>query len=227
MRLVLQPCTFVIMTVVTVTNRTNDEWLADLRQGGEAQAAALEDLRAIILQGLPYAIGSKIPAHHPVFFNFIEEITQEALLRVLHHLDSFEGRSKFTTWVYKIAIRLAFSELRRRRWQEISLDAMAEDDETPSLPEQADLRPSPEQQLERRDWIQILDRLMQQELTTRQRQALQAIAIQGMPMEEVARRMGMQRNAFYKLLHDARRRLKQRMEALGMTPEMVLSAFEH
>lgn len=44
--------------------------------------------------------------------------TQETLLRVLDQLDTFEGRSLFTTWVHKIAIRIALTELRRKRWRD-------------------------------------------------------------------------------------------------------------
>jgi len=48
----------------------------------------------------------------------------------------------------------------------------------------------------------------------------------GMPLEEVARRMGTNRNALYKLLHDARRRLQKRMIAEGLSAQDVLAAFE-
>jgi RNA polymerase sigma-70 factor (ECF subfamily) len=46
-----------------------------------------------------------------------------------------------------------------------------------------------------------------------------------MPLEEAARRMGMNRNALYKLIHDARLRLKRRLEADGLTSQQVLSTF--
>ncbi|NOH03849.1 MAG: hypothetical protein HND47_18735 [Chloroflexi bacterium] len=35
-------------------------------------------------------------------------------------MDTFEGRSLFTTWVHKIAIRIALTELRRKRWRDAS-----------------------------------------------------------------------------------------------------------
>jgi RNA polymerase sigma-70 factor (ECF subfamily) len=71
-----------------------------------------------------------------------------------------------------------------------------------------------------------VQRLIMEELTDKQRQAMTAISIQGMPIEEVARRMNTTRNALYKLLHDARLRLKHRMAQEGLTPEDVLSVFE-
>jgi RNA polymerase sigma-70 factor (ECF subfamily) len=69
-------------------------------------------------------------------------------------------------------------------------------------------------------------RIILEELTEKQRTALIAAQIKGMPISEVASRMGMKQNALYKLMHDARLRLKRRMVEEGLTPEDVLSAFE-
>jgi DNA-directed RNA polymerase specialized sigma24 family protein len=80
-------------------NRTNDEWLSSLRSQGELQEKALADLAEIIQNGLPYALSKWIQQDDPRFSPLAEEVTQETLLRVLAHLNSFEGRSRFTTWV--------------------------------------------------------------------------------------------------------------------------------
>ena len=72
----------------------------------------------------------------------------------------------------------------------------------------------------------ILYKVMQQELTEKQRTALMAVAVQGIPLEEVARRMGSERNALYKLLHDARLKLKKHMEKLGLSPSRDFATFE-
>jgi RNA polymerase sigma-70 factor (ECF subfamily) len=73
--------------------------------------------------------------------------------------------------------------------------------------------------------LSTLSRIIATELTDKQRQALVAARIHGMPLEEVARRMGTNRNALYKLLHDARQRLKKRMMDEGLSPQDVLAAF--
>jgi RNA polymerase sigma-70 factor (ECF subfamily) len=209
-----------------VNQRTNEKWLLDLRCEGDIQAAALEDLRKIILRGLPFALASHLPASHPEHQSLIEEVAQDTLLRVLDRLDTFEGRSQFTTWVHKIAIRMAFSELRRRRWRDVSLEDRMENEDSPGMPEPADPSASPEAIIERDDLLLRINRIVQEELTDKQRMALQAVALKGMPMEEVAHRMDMQRNALYKLLHDARKRLKQRLEEEGLTPDSVMATFE-
>jgi RNA polymerase sigma-70 factor, ECF subfamily len=71
-----------------------------------------------------------------------------------------------------------------------------------------------------------LRRMIDEELTDRQREAVVAVILEGMPIAEVARRMGTNQNALYKLLHDARKKLKLRMEAAGLSPQDVLAAFE-
>jgi RNA polymerase sigma-70 factor (ECF subfamily) len=83
----------------------------------------------------------------------------------------------------------------------------------------------PDQQAVQGAFLETLRRLISTELTEKQRQALIATRIQGMPLEEVARRMGTNRNALYKLLHDARQRLRKKMEEEGLSPQEVLDAF--
>jgi RNA polymerase sigma-70 factor (ECF subfamily) len=84
---------------------------------------------------------------------------------------------------------------------------------------------SPEQRASQQAMVDMVQRLITEELTDRQRQALTAVMIGGMSTEEVARRMGTNRNALYKLLHDARQKLKRRMTAEGLSIQDVLSAF--
>ena len=210
-----------------VNTRTNDEWLNDLKSKGPEMDDALTDLRAVIMRGLPYALSSWLSPADPQFDDLIEEVAQETLLRVLSHMDTFEGRSKFTTWVQKIAVRLAITELRRKRWQDTSLDGLLEAEGTVAgVRLMVDPSPSPETTTEQSQLMDDIQRLIEEELTEKQKKAMVAIRIQGMPMEEVARQMEMSRNALYKLLHDARIRLKKRMEEEGLTPEDVLASFE-
>ena len=148
-------------------------------------------------------------------------------MRVMNRLDSFEGRSQFITWIYKIAIRIALNELRHRKWKEVSLDGLEESDEPDEMPSErfASSAPHPESVLERKDAMKLVKRIFEEELTPRQRAAMMAISVKGVPMEEVARRMGTNRNALYKMMHDARLRLKGRLEREGLRPEELLNMF--
>jgi RNA polymerase sigma-70 factor (ECF subfamily) len=200
-----------------MTTRTNEQWLSDLKANGEKQEAALADLRAVIARGLPFALSRWLSPSSPQFESLTEEVTQETLLRVLDQLHTFEGRSMFTTWVHKIAIRIALTELRRKRWQDSSLDEMVDNEEIPVSPSiLEDPSVTPEQSAERADMLLRVRRVIDEELTDRQR----------MPMEEAAKRLKTNRNALYKLLHDARLRLKQRLQTEGLDAQEVLAAFE-
>jgi RNA polymerase sigma-70 factor, ECF subfamily len=206
--------------------RDNQTWIHDLHTTGPEREAALADLHATLLQVLPRALTRWLSPDNPTLETLVEDVAQETLLRVLDKLDSFEGRSQFTTWVYKIAVRIALTELRRERWKDISLEEMTESadrDAEPNIVRDGDT--GPESAAEQRDAIQHLQRILAEELTDKQRQALMAVGVKGMPLEEVARRMGTNRNALYKLMHDARLRLKHRLEQEGLPIEELLEMF--
>lgn len=71
---------------------------------------------------------ASLKSERALSFSYPEETAQETLLRVLDRLDSFEGRSQFMTWVYTIAVRIALTELRRKRWKNVSLESMVSKD---------------------------------------------------------------------------------------------------
>jgi len=209
-----------------MATRGTVEWLADLGAGGAPAESALIDLRAIVIEGLRHALVTWLPATHPNFAALTEDAAQEALVRVLKNLHTFEDRSLFTTWVHKIAVRVALTELRRQRWRDRSLDEMLDGDDGEASPGfMADPQPGPHQIAEQTNLMAHLMRAMKEELTERQYTAMKAVALMGMPLEEVARRMGTERNALYKLMHDARLRLKRRLERDGLTPAEILASF--
>ena len=201
-------------------DRANEEWLAALR--GPERDSALTDLRAYLVRGLRYALAGRSGVDEAT----LEDFVQDALLKILNALDSFRGESRFTTWAQKIAVNVAFTEMRRRRWQDISLDNLGASEDTDFIPDTlADPSAGPEKHTLQHTMLDTLNRLIATELTVRQRQALVAARIQGMPLKEVARRMDTNRNALYKLLHDARQRLKKQLLAEGLSAQDVLAAF--
>lgn len=207
--------------------RTNEQWLADLRASGLERESAIEDLRAIIQKGLPYALSRWLSPDQPQFNALVDEVTQETLLRVLDQLDTFEGRSQFTTWVHKIAVRIALTELRRKRWRDSSLDELTENEDVPPPPGLlADSHAGPETSAERADMLAHVRRIIEEELTDRQREALILLGVRDMPMEDAAKKLKTNRNALYKLLHDARVRLKSRLSMEDIAPNEVLALFE-
>lgn len=204
--------------------RSNEEWIAELSSSGPNQDSALQDLRGIIRKGLPFALSKYLSPQDPNFDALTEEVVQDTLLRVLDNLQSFEGRSKFTTWVHKIAVRVALTELRRKRWEDVSLDAITANAEAPAITAAPGV--GPEQAAVQVDALERIEQIIAEELTERQRRALIAIAVHGMPMPVVADRMDMNQNALYKLLHDARLKLKDRLAREGLSAGDVLALFE-
>lgn len=207
--------------------RTNEQWLADLRASGAVHEQALGDLREMIMAGLPAALPDGTLDRAPQYSALVEEIAQETVLRVVKSLETFEGRSQFSTWVYKIAVRLAFTELRRRRWKDVSLESLQEPEPGPRSGRfTASARNDPERRATRSDILNRLELMMKEELSDRQMLAMRLVAIHQMPLEEAARRLGSKRNALYKLLHDARLRMKHRLAREGLEVHEILAVFE-
>ena len=202
--------------------RTNDEWLHDLRSPERDQALA--DLQTILSRGLYFAVARQ----YGVTDADVQDFVQDALLRILNALETFRGESRFTTWAQKIAVRVALTELRRRRWRDVSLEDVTQEAENADfIPAVlADSAGGPEKLAEQNALLGVLRQMILSELTQKQRQALVAVGVHGMPLEEVAHRMNTNRNALYKLLHDARQKLKRRMLVEGFTVDEMLATFE-
>ncbi|MDD2921036.1 MAG: hypothetical protein PHQ36_02020 [Anaerolineales bacterium] len=101
----------------SMDQRTNNEWIADLRADGDRQAQALQDLYAIFVEGLPNALSGKLSPDDPEFETFVKSIAKKTIMHVLENLDTFEGHSAFITWALKLVIRQALYDLRSKRWQ--------------------------------------------------------------------------------------------------------------
>lgn len=207
-----------------MTKRTNTEWLELL--GGEPDETALLELRELLIRGLRYTLSSRLNTNLDAI---IEDFVQESLLKILAKLGTFRGESKFTTWAQKIAVRVALTELRRRRWRDTSLDEMTTSRDGESFFEpkiMSDPRPSPENRTTREGMIALIQTLIVEELTDRQRKAMTLVMLEGMPLEMAAEKLDTNRNALYKLIHDARVRLKKKLRDRGLTSEELLSVFE-
>jgi RNA polymerase sigma-70 factor (ECF subfamily) len=157
-----------------------------------------------------------------------EDCAQEALITVMNHLSDFRGDSKFTTWAYKFAINIALMTARRERWKGVSLDqkTFSEDGSLPGWLMQ-DKSPglAPDRSVLQGEVGTILREVIEHELTDRQRQVLMMMIFHEVPMDEVVQRLGTNRNAVYKLLHDTRRKLKASLQARGFEAGETLDLF--
>lgn len=212
--------------------RTNEEWLKELRASGVIQEAALADLRNLLLRAVLYFFsrnrGDLERLTHEEILQRAEDCAQEALIAVINHLSDFRGDSKFTTWAYKFAINIALMSARRERWKSISLDQLSFGEDG-SLAEWVIRDKSsgltPDQSAMQREIRENIREVIEQDLTDRQRRVLMLMIFNEVPMDEVARRLDTNRNAIYKMLHDARRKLKNRLRARGFEVGEILALF--
>ena len=196
-----------------VQDRDNQQWIEALQADGAPRDAALSNLRQLLLIGLKTALKSRPDFVESIF----EDVVQEALLRILQSLDQFQHRSRFTTWATAIAIRVGLTELRKRKWRDVSLEQVTAD--SGFEPASVDAA-NPERQA----LIEAMHRVIATELTEKQRAVLLA-EIKGMAQVEIARQMGARPNAVYKLSHDARHRLKIGLEQAGFAAQEFANAF--
>lgn len=204
---------------VSAQARSSNDWVGALSASGTAREVALSELRQLLVRGLGHAL-----ARQGIGSAEVEDFVQEALLKILNSLGEFRGEGRFVAWALRIAVRVAYSELRRRRWQDVPYEEMT------SLPSPASAAstapPDPERLAIQQRMLAELERAILETLTLRQRQALVAEYVHRVPLEEIARRLGISRNAVYKLLFDARQRLRRSLTAAGWSPDELASLIE-
>ncbi len=139
------------------------------------------------------------------------QAADDALMALLGKLDDFRGASRFTTWAYKFAVLEISVKLRRHAWSGRTIPTADDDPTWDRLEQAADEPPS---RLERADLLAELREAVAEELTPRQRQVFVAV-LEDVPIDVLAERLGSTRGAIYKTLHDARRKLRRRLERGG------------
>jgi RNA polymerase sigma-70 factor (ECF subfamily) len=191
-------------------------WLRRLQADGAARDEAVSELHALLLRAARFEVARRGPTLPHLRGNELDEIALEAandaLMSVLARLDDFRGESRFTTWVYKFALLEAAVKLRKRAWQgrEIPLEP-----ETWSL--FATPGPEPQQEAEQSELLARLQGAIADVLTPHQRRVLVALALNGVPIDVLADRLGTTRGALYKTLHDARRKLRAHLAESGLS----------
>lgn len=195
-------------------------WLHGLRAEGAAREEAVVRLHALLLGAARFEVARRRSTVPGLRGDDLPDLTMQAaddaLMSVLRRLGDFRGESRFTTWAYKFALLEAAVKLRRRAWQ---------GREVPLEPEAWELLPAgaatPHQDAERGQLMAALREAIADDLTPHQREVLVALALNGVPIDVLAERLGTTRGALYKTLHDARRKLRAGLAARGMTPDAM------
>ena len=203
-----------------IAQRVDDDWTSDLASEDAAMRGnAVSDLRDMLLRGLAKSLSKQ----GRVDDAFLEDTVQEASMKILEKLGDFEGRSKFRTWAVTIAVRTAVSKMRKRDWQNVSLDSITSSAELD--PQVAvDRSETVVQTNSRLEMLAKLKDLISSELTERQWTAVTA-ELRGMPLPAIAEKLSTNTNSIYKLLHDARKKLRSGLETAGFTIDELREAW--
>lgn len=197
-----------------------DDLLARLRAEGPGHEEATRELHAMLLRAARFELGRRAAALAHVRGEDADDLAlqaaDDAFVAVMGKLDQFRGESRFSTWVYKFALYEAAVRVRRRAWQhrEVVIDA-------DSWLTVGDAGAGPAAQLAQAELLGAIRALIDTKLTPRQRDVLVSLAIQGVPIDVLAERLGSTRGALYKTLHDARRKLRTELAAAGHDLESI------
>lgn len=212
--------------------RSNEEWLRDLRSSGPLYNAAVNDLWEYLFRVVCAYLCQKRSDLSRYDYEerrqLAEDIAQDAILNVLDHLETFRGDSRFTTWAYRIAINAAITKLRRRHWQWVSLDAVLNPDDDAYTLAQLVENPSaadPAYSVEQQQLWAILRETMQEVLTERHQFVLINALFRQVPGEVIAERLGTNPSNVYKITYDARVKLRDALLERGITKEDVAQVF--
>jgi len=202
---------------------TNEEWIKALKPPVDEHAVEL--LRQQLIRGLKPALHKYVDRE---LDQFVEDVAQDALLKVLDNIDSFRGESKLLTWAMKIAVREGLTELRRKKYDDSSIEDFKypDDDgrnELASLTFATDL-PEPDKATHEQLVLRKVLDIINNDLTNKQRRAIKFLMIEGHSVSVVAEQMDTNRNALYKLVHDARLKIKNQLEVEGIDPDELFNA---
>jgi RNA polymerase sigma-70 factor (ECF subfamily) len=198
---------------VAALDRRSARWLADLRGPEPARSEAVGRLGALLVRAAEFEVARRreeLSASAPDAPRRIaREAADSALADVLRRLDDYAGASRFTTWAAKFALLEAAVMVRIAAWDGRALpdDSRARalagsggppggDDDDAAALRQA-----------------IVDALNEDE-----RGVILALALNGVPIDVLAHRLGTSRGALYETLRTARRRLRAHLGERGISP---------
>src|SRR5829696_9643367 len=191
-------------------DKASQALLHGLRQTGPARDAAIGDLHALLVRGAHHELARRAGQLADVSRGERDDLAvqaaDDAMAAILAKLDTFRGASRFTTWAYKFVLLEAGVKARRRAWQ--SREVTLEDESWRHI---ADPAPATQQTVEDAELLQALVEAIGRTLTPHQREVFSALALNGVPIDVLAERLGTTRGALYKTLHDARRKLRAKL----------------
>jgi RNA polymerase sigma-70 factor, ECF subfamily len=194
----------------------SQEWLAALRGADSEREDAVARLYALLLRAARFEVFRRAPTLGLFPRDELDDIAvqaaDDAVVALLAKLDDYRGASRFTTWAYKFAVLEAGVRLRRRAWRDREVPLESEEWRLPSAE-----GTSPEERAEAGELLDALREGIAGALTPHQREVFAALALNEVPIDVLAERLGTTRGALYKTVHDARRKLRQELTTRGFS----------
>jgi len=201
--------------LVPVLDAETSSWVRGLRAEGEQRVRAVERLHDLLLRGARREVQRRrdlSPVVGVEFDDLCQQAADDAVVAVIAKLQDYRGASRFTTWAYKFVILEVSVKLRRHAWRGGTILAA---DDHPVWERLTDRAAEAGALVESLDLVRALRQAVAEELTPRQREVFVAVVLNEVPGDVLAQRLGSTRGAIYKMVHDARRRLRRRLEAEG------------
>jgi RNA polymerase sigma-70 factor (ECF subfamily) len=182
------------------------EWIDGLRPPRSPQVEAR--LYELLVRAARSEVGrraGRLRLAGPELDDIAHQAAHDAMLLILRKLDTFRGESRFTTWAYKFVIFEVSGKVARHFWSDA--DESLEPEHWERLADRFGF--SPEEAAESADLLAAIRRAVEEELTDRQRDVFVALVLDGVPVDVLAPRLGTNRNALYKTMFDARRKIRR------------------
>ena len=160
-----------------MSDETGQELIARWRRG---DASAFDDIFKEYRQ-LVYGVLHKLLPNDPE----LEDVVQTAFLEVFRSLNSFEGRSKLSSWIARIAIHVGYHHIRHRKSRPATFRA----EPLVADPEDQRRTSSPEAAVERSEVVARVEDILGQ-IAAKKRTVFILNDLQGVPQDEIAEIVG-------------------------------------
>lgn len=195
-----------------------DEWVRALSEGGaerEDATARLHEMLLRVARAEARRRSGQLRISGPEVEDLAYQAAADAVVAIITKIGEFRGDSRFTTWACKFVIFEVSGKIGRHFWRNPAVPL--ESGDWDRLPDRFGLDPARES--EWRDMVQALRRAVEEELTEHQRRVFTAIVVDGVPLDALAVKLRSNRNALYKTVFDARRKLRASLVASGYLHE--------
>jgi len=199
------------------TDAETQDWVRALSADGverEDAAARLHEMLLRVAVAETRRRSGQLRISGPELDDLAHQAAADAVVAIVAKIAEFRGESRFTTWAYKFVIFEVSGKIGRHFWHQPRVLMDAADWER--LPDRFGLDPARES--EWRDLVQALRQAVEEELTEHQRRIFTALVLDAVPLDALAAKLGSSRNAIYKTMFDARRKLRARLVSDGYLP---------